>query len=170
MSSAAVSSEQEIPAGVTDRAYQKATARIVPILIAAFLAAYLDRVNVGFAKLQMASDLNFSDAIYGVGAGVFFFGYFLFELPSNLMLHRVGARVWLARIMFTWGVISALTLLVHTAWQFYAMRFVLGRRRPASAGRDLLPQLVVPCAATGPRGGTVLHRPRRRRIYRRPAL
>ncbi|MBV9655969.1 MAG: MFS transporter [Acetobacteraceae bacterium] len=125
MSGAAVSLQEELP-DVADRAYRKATMRIVPILIAAFLAAYLDRVNVGFAKLQMASDLNFSDAVYGVGAGVFFFGYFLFELPSNLMLHRVGARVWLARIMLTWGVISALTLLVHTAWQFYAMRFALG--------------------------------------------
>ncbi len=111
---------------IGDRAYRKATARIVPILIAAFLAAYLDRVNVGFAKLQMTSDLQFSDAIYGVGAGVFFFGYFLFELPSNLILHRVGARVWLARIMITWGLISGLTMLVQTEWQFYAMRFALG--------------------------------------------
>jgi MFS family permease len=107
-------------------AYGKATARIVPVLLVAFLAAYLDRVNVGFAKLQMASELGFSDAVYGMGAGIFFFGYFLFELPSNLILHRVGARTWLARIMVTWGIVSALTALVHTLWQFYAMRFVLG--------------------------------------------
>jgi MFS family permease len=111
---------------IEDRVYRKATARIVPILIAAFLAAYIDRVNVGFAKLQMAADLNFSDAVYGLGAGVFFFGYFLFELPSNLILHRVGARVWLARIMITWGLISAATMLVQTDWQFYGMRFALG--------------------------------------------
>jgi MFS family permease len=107
-------------------AYAKATARIVPVLVAAFLAAYLDRVNVGFAKLQMATDLRLSDAVYGMGAGIFFFGYFLFELPSNLILHRVGARTWLARIMVTWGIISALTMLVQTTWQFYAMRFALG--------------------------------------------
>ncbi|GJD52755.1 Putative metabolite transport protein NicT [Methylobacterium crusticola] len=111
---------------VRDAAYRKATARIVPILILAFLAAYLDRVNVGFAKLQMAADLKFSDAVYGAGAGIFFLGYFLFELPSNLILHRVGARTWLARIMITWGVISALTMLVQTPWQFYAVRFALG--------------------------------------------
>ncbi|KMO17770.1 MFS transporter [Methylobacterium platani] len=111
---------------VRDSAYRKATARIVPLLILAFLAAYLDRVNVGFAKLQMASDLQFSDAVYGAGAGIFFLGYFLFELPSNLILHRVGARTWLARIMVTWGLISAATMLVQTAWQFYAVRFALG--------------------------------------------
>lgn len=109
-----------------DSAYRKATARIVPLLILAFLAAYLDRVNVGFAKLQMAADLRFSDAVYGAGAGIFFLGYFLFELPSNLILHRVGARTWLARIMVTWGLISAATMLVQTAWQFYAVRFALG--------------------------------------------
>ncbi|MET7246719.1 MFS transporter [Methylobacterium sp. EM32] len=111
---------------VRDSAYRKATARIVPLLILAFLAAYLDRVNVGFAKLQMAADLQFSDAVYGAGAGIFFLGYFLFELPSNLILHRVGARTWLARIMVTWGLISAATMLVQTAWQFYAVRFALG--------------------------------------------
>jgi len=111
---------------VRDSAYRKATARIVPLLILAFLAAYLDRVNVGFAKLQMAADLRFSDAVYGAGAGIFFLGYFLFELPSNLILHRVGARTWLARIMVTWGLISAATMLVQTAWQFYAVRFALG--------------------------------------------
>lgn len=109
-----------------DVAYRKATLRIVPILILAFLAAYLDRVNVGFAKLQMAADLKLSDAVYGAGAGIFFLGYFLFELPSNLILHRVGARTWIARIMVTWGIISGLTMLIQTEWQFYAVRFALG--------------------------------------------
>lgn len=111
---------------VRDAAYRKASLRIVPVLILAFLAAYLDRVNVGFAKLQMAGDLQFGDAVYGVGAGIFFLGYFLFELPSNLILHRVGARAWLARIMITWGVVSALTMAVQTPWQFYLARFSLG--------------------------------------------
>lgn len=114
------------PLSVLDAAYRKATIRIVPILIMAFLAAYLDRVNVGFAKLQMAADLQFSDAVYGAGAGVFFLGYFLFELPSNLILHRVGARTWLARIMVTWAIISGLTMFVQATWQFYGMRFALG--------------------------------------------
>lgn len=111
---------------VRDVAYRKAALRIIPILILAFLAAYLDRVNVGFAKLQMVGDLKFGDAVYGVGAGIFFLGYFLFELPSNLILHKVGARAWLARIMITWGVVSALTMAVHTPWQFYLARFSLG--------------------------------------------
>jgi MFS family permease len=119
----------ESPASMTsleDRVYAKAAWRIVPILILAFLASYLDRVNVGFAKLQMSSDLGLSDAVYGMGAGIFFLGYFLFEVPSNLILHRVGARTWLARIMVTWGIISALTMLVQSSWQFYGARFLLG--------------------------------------------
>ena len=111
---------------VQDRIYAKIAWRVVPLLILAFLASYLDRVNVGFAKLQMSADLGLSDAVYGVGAGIFFLGYFLFELPSNLMLHRVGARRWLARIMVSWGVVSALTMLVQTPWQFYGARFALG--------------------------------------------
>ncbi|RYB04343.1 MFS transporter [Lichenibacterium ramalinae] len=113
-------------AALDDQAYSKVAWRIVPLIIAAFLAAYLDRVNVGFAKLQMAADLGLSDAVYGVGAGIFFFGYFIFEVPSNLMLHRVGARIWLARIMVTWGIISALTMLVQSPMQFYVARFALG--------------------------------------------
>lgn len=75
--------------------------RILPLLMLAWLFAYIDRVNIGFAKLQMASDLKFSDAAYGLGAGIFFLGYFLFEIPSNLILHRVGARRWIARIMIS---------------------------------------------------------------------
>jgi MFS family permease len=90
------------------------------------VVAYLDRVNVGFAKLQMTTDLNLSDAIYGFGAGIFFLGYFLFEIPSNVILHKVGARVWIARIMASWGVISMLTMFVTTPTMFYVMRFLLG--------------------------------------------
>ncbi|MBV8260104.1 MAG: MFS transporter [Paraburkholderia sp.] len=91
-----------------------------------YVVAYLDRVNVGFAKLQMSSALNLSDAVYGFGAGIFFVGYFLFEVPSNIILHRVGARVWIARIMVTWGLVSILTMFVTTPTMFYVMRFLLG--------------------------------------------
>ena len=90
------------------------------------MVAYLDRVNVGFAKLQMTTDLGLSDAVYGFGAGIFFFGYFIFEIPSNVILHKVGARVWIARIMITWGIISALTMFITTPTMFYVMRFLLG--------------------------------------------
>lgn len=109
-----------------DLNYKKVFWRIVPFLMLCYVVAYLDRVNVGFAKLQMVSDLNLSDTVYGLGAGIFFFGYFLFEVPSNIILHRVGARVWIARIMVTWGVISALMMFVTTPAMFYVMRFLLG--------------------------------------------
>lgn len=95
-------------------------------MLVCYIVAYIDRVNVGFAKLQMLGDLKFSESIYGFGAGVFFLGYFLFEVPSNLILHKVGARVWICRVLVTWGIISACTALVHTPGQFYAMRFLLG--------------------------------------------
>ena len=106
--------------------YRKITWRIMPFIVICYLCAYLDRVNVGFAKLQMLSDLGFSDAVYGLGAGIFFIGYFIFEVPSNLILHRVGARRWIARIMITWAIVSALTLFVKTPFQFYTVRFFLG--------------------------------------------
>jgi D-galactonate transporter len=95
-------------------------------LLLCYVVAYLDRVNVGFAKLQMLQDLKFSETVYGLGAGIFFLGYFLFEVPSNVILHRVGARVWIARIMVTWGVISAGMMFVESATSFYVMRFLLG--------------------------------------------
>src|ERR1700756_1355102 len=82
-----------------DAAYAQVTWRILPFLFICYVAAYLDRVNVGFAKLQMLNDLQFSEAIYGLGAGIFFIGYFIFEVPSNLLMHRFGARKWIARIM-----------------------------------------------------------------------
>ncbi|WP_241338730.1 MFS transporter [Burkholderia cenocepacia] len=109
-----------------DAAYRKVAWRLMPLLLFCYLVSYLDRVNVGFAKLQMAGDLGLSDAAYGLGAGIFFFGYFIFEVPSNLILHRIGARVWIARIMVTWGAVSALTMFVTTPTAFYAMRFLLG--------------------------------------------
>jgi MFS family permease len=87
--------------------YAKIARRSLPLLFAGYFLAILDRVNVGFAKLQMADELGLSDAVYGFGAGVFFIGYFLFEVPSNLILARLGARKWIARIMLTWGAVSA---------------------------------------------------------------
>ena len=95
-------------------------------LMLCYVIAYLDRVNVGFAKLQMSQDLGFSEAVFGLGAGVFFLGYFLFEVPSNLLMHRIGARIWIARIMITWGILSALFMFVETPTGFYVLRFLLG--------------------------------------------
>jgi D-galactonate transporter len=109
-----------------EQVYRRIGWRLIPFLILCYFVAYLDRVNIGFAQLQMKGDLGFSDAVYGLGAGIFFLGYFAFEVPSNLILHRVGARVWIARIMITWGLISAATLFVTTPTQFYVMRFLLG--------------------------------------------
>ncbi|MGS0743740.1 MFS transporter [Glaciimonas sp. GG7] len=106
--------------------YAKVTWRLLPLLFLCYVASYLDRVNVGFAKLQMLSDLKFSETIYGFGAGIFFFGYFLFEVPSNMILHKVGARMWIARIMITWGIISGAMIFVTTPTTFYVMRFLLG--------------------------------------------
>src|SRR5215469_13764584 len=100
--------------------------RLIPILMLGYFCAYLDRVNVGFAKLTMQQALHFSEAIFGFGAGVFFVGYFLAEIPSNLILNKVGARKWIARILLTWGIISALTAFVWNDWSFYGIRFLLG--------------------------------------------
>ncbi|MFB6674126.1 MFS transporter [Streptomyces sp. NPDC056390] len=106
--------------------FRKVIRRIVPFLILCYVVSYLDRVNVGFAKLQMSEDLGFSEAAYGLGAGLFFIGYFLFEVPSNLMLQKIGARTWIARIMISWGVVSALFVFVNNEVTFYVLRFLLG--------------------------------------------
>ena len=111
---------------IDDAVYRKVTWRIIPFLMVCYIVAYLDRVNVGFAKLQMLADLQFSETVYGLGAGVFFLGYFLFEVPSNVMLHKIGARVWIARIMITWAIISGAFMFVTTPTMFYIMRFLLG--------------------------------------------
>jgi MFS family permease len=100
--------------------------RILPLLMAGWLFAYIDRVNISFARQQMGEQLGFSDAVFGLGAGLFFLGYFLFEVPSNLLLYKVGGRRWISRIMITWAIASALTALVRTPLQFYVMRFLLG--------------------------------------------
>lgn len=109
-----------------NNAYRKTVWHLLPLLMLCYVLNYLDRVNVGFAKLQMADDLQFSDTVYGLGAGMFFIGYFFLEIPSNLILHRVGARLWIARIMITWGIISACMAFVTTPMSFYVMRFLLG--------------------------------------------
>lgn len=106
--------------------YRKVDVRIVPFLFFCYILAYLDRVNVGFAKLQMLKDLSLSDAAFATGAGIFFIGYFFFEVPSNVLLKKFGARTWIARIMISWGIISACMMFVKGAWSFYAMRFLLG--------------------------------------------
>ena len=107
-------------------AYRKVAWRLLPLLGLCYILAYLDRINIGFAKLQMSADLGFSEAVYGLGAGIFFIGYFLFEVPSNVILHQVGARRWIARIMMTWGLVSLAMMWVTTAEMFYLLRFLLG--------------------------------------------
>lgn len=104
----------------------KLTRRLVPFLFLLYIVAYLDRINVGFAKLQMCEQLNFSDKVYGLAASMFFAGYFFFQVPSNLILRKVGARRWISLLMIVWGAISASMMLVTTARSFYVLRFLLG--------------------------------------------
>lgn len=121
--------------------YQIVSRKLLPILFIGYVVSFLDRVNIGYAKLQMATDLGYSDAVYGFGAGIFFIGYFLFEVPSNIMLHRLGARIWISRIMITWGLVSGLFAFVDIIpwgplpelmglpkheFGLYALRFLLG--------------------------------------------
>jgi D-galactonate transporter len=126
MSSAASIAPNTTSDRTGDSLYRKIAWRLMPILMTGYIIAYIDRVNVSFAKLQMLGDLKFSESVYGVGAGIFFLGYFAFEIPSNIVLHRVGARVWICRVIVTWGIVSALTALVRTPFQFYAARLLLG--------------------------------------------
>src|SRR6266478_303058 len=105
---------------------RKVTWRLIPFLFLLYIVAWLDRVNVGFAALEMNADLGFSSATFGLGSGIFFLGYCLFEIPSNIILERVGARLWISRIMVTWGLISASLMFVRTPAVFYLLRFLLG--------------------------------------------
>lgn len=109
-----------------DAVWSKINWRIVPVILVAYIMAFLDRINVGYAKLTMQQDLQFSDAVYGLGAGIFFFTYLMFEVPSNLWLEKVGARLTFLRIMVLWGVTSAATAWVTTPTQFYIVRLLLG--------------------------------------------
>src|SRR5262245_43397291 len=104
----------------------KVSWRLLPLIISIYFVAYIDRTNVGFAAISMNKDLGFSAYLYGWGAGIFFLGYFLFEVPSNVILHRVGARVWIARIMVTWGIASGLMMFITGARSFLTVRFLLG--------------------------------------------
>lgn len=106
--------------------FAKITRRLIPLLFGCYILSYLDRVNVGFAKLPMMELPWFSDAVYATGAGIFFLGYFFFEVPGNLILHRVGARIWIARIMIGWGAVSACMAYSHSPSSFYTLRFILG--------------------------------------------
>lgn len=122
-----------VPIVSTDRLYTKIAWRIIPILILIFFFANLDRANVGFAALQMRQELGFSNAGYGLGAGIFFIGYFLFEVPSNIALEKVGAKIWFARIVLTWGIATvALAFVTDTTW-FYVLRFVIGAAEAGTA-------------------------------------
>ena len=114
------------PDPVADAVYRKVAVRLIPLLFLCYIAAYLDRVNVSFAKIQMQQTLQLSESVYGLGAGIFFIGYFIFEIPSNVMLHRVGAGRWIARIMVSWAVLSACMMFVNSALTFYIVRFLLG--------------------------------------------
>jgi ACS family tartrate transporter-like MFS transporter len=105
---------------------RKVNWRILPFIIVLYLAAYLDRANVGFAKLRMASDLGFSEEVFGLGIGIFFIGYLTLEIPGALLVERWSARKWFARILISWGILSAATALVRTPMQFYTVRFLLG--------------------------------------------
>src|SRR6202045_1732906 len=109
-----------------DALYRRHPWRILPLLTLCFIVASYDRVNISFAKLQMQDELRLSDTVDGLGASLFFVGYILFEIPSNVILHRVGARKWIARIMVSWGIASALMMFVTSPLQFYIMRFLVG--------------------------------------------
>ncbi len=105
---------------------RKVTKRLLPFLFICFFISILDRVNISFAALQMNEDLKFSDAVFGIGAGIFFFGYFLLEVPGSAMMAKVGARKWISRIMISWGILAILMAFIKTPFQFYVVRFLLG--------------------------------------------
>lgn len=114
-------------AGLTEAmVLRRVSRRLLPFLFVLLVVNYLDRVNIGFAALRMNHDLGFSASVFGFGAGVFFAGYAIFEVPSNLALHRLGAPLWIGRIMITWGIVSALMAVVNSEWLFYVLRFLLG--------------------------------------------
>jgi ACS family tartrate transporter-like MFS transporter len=114
------------PDSIETGTIHKVRIRIIPLLFLLYIVAYLDRINVGFAALTMNKELAITSQQFGLLVGVFFFGYFLCEIPSNLLLHKIGARIWIAHILISWGVIAALTGVVHSVSQLYVARFLLG--------------------------------------------
>ena len=146
------------------KAYRKIDWRLLPFLVICYMIAYLDRVNVGFAKLQMQSDLGLSDAAYGLGAGIFFIGYAIFETPSNLLLPKIGARITLSRVMILWGLTSASMIFVKDEMSFYVLRFMLGVFEAGFApgvifyltlwyGRERMARVMAIVMIAGPLGG-----------------
>ena len=121
-------------------ARRKAYVRILPPLFITSVIAYLDRVNLAYAKLTMNQDLHFSDEVFGLGAGIFFLGYVLFEIPGALIAERTSPKWWLARIMVTWGIVSGLMAFMSETWEFYLLRFLLG-----VAEASLYPVLYASC-------------------------
>src|ERR1700732_3259723 len=115
-----------MPSELEKRVMRKISFRIVPFIMLLYCIAFIDRVNIGFAALTMNKDLGFSPTVFGFGAGIFFLGYFLFEVPSNLVLDKVGARIWIARVMISWGLISGAMAFVQGPNSFYTLRFLLG--------------------------------------------
>src|SRR5215469_3462410 len=114
------------PSPVESATIRKLQTHILPFVFLLYVIAYLDRINIGFAALTMNQELAISSQQFGFLAGIFFFGYFLFEVPSNLLLHRIGARIWMARILITWGIVAMLTGFVRNVHQLYVVRFLLG--------------------------------------------
>src|SRR3989442_9721794 len=114
------------PSDVGQRARRRIAFRLLPFVFLIYIVNYIDRVNVSFANLRMSADLGFSDSVYGLGVGVFYITYVLFEIPGAIIVERWSARKWIARIMMSWGIVTILTGFVHTAGQFYTARFFLG--------------------------------------------
>ena len=154
-----------------DAVLPQVTRRLIPFLFICYVIAYIDRVNIGFAASAMQRDLGLSDSVYGTGAGLFFLGYFLFEIPSNLILERVGARRWMARIMIVWGLVSMATMFVEGKWSFYGMRVLLGLAEAGFfPGAILYLTYWIPQRARAPQRGAVHDRDAGRDPGRRAAL
>src|ERR1700757_4393330 len=123
------STSSTLPFGAStpeSRTHRKLQVRLLPFLFLLYVIAFIDRINIGFAALTMNKELAITSQQFGFAAGIFFFGYFLFEVPSNLLLQKIGARIWITRILVTWGVLASLTGFVHTIHQLYIVRFLLG--------------------------------------------